>query len=320
MKNIIPCIIITFLVCACGSPSGEKANPISNSLSGPLFTLLDAKTTGVDFVNVNKQDVNRNIFSYHYYFNGGGVAVADFDNDGLPDLFFTANMGSDKLYKNKGDMKFEDITEKAGVNGFGHGLKNTWSTGVTIADVNNDGFLDIYICKSGLFPKPIGLKNLLYINNKNMTFTEQGTKYGIDDEGHSTQAVFFDYDQDRDLDLYVLNHSVRFAENIYKLENLLDQPGFQEKHSGNFYKNEGGKFIKVTEEAGLMKYGFGLGVVASDINHDGWTDLYVANDFSRPDAMYINQKDGTFKDQIKTRTGHISYYSMGCEIWRLPII
>ena len=314
MKNIILCIAISVL-CACGSsPTSQTSKSNSNSFNGPLFTLLDAKETGVDFVNVNKQDINRNIFSYHYYFNGGGVAVADFDNDGLPDLFFTANMGSDKLYRNKGNMKFEDITAKAGVDGFGHGLKNTWSTGVTIADVNNDGYMDIYVCKSGLFPKPIGLKNLLYINNKNMTFTEMGSKFGIDDEGHSTQAVFFDYDQDRDLDLYVLNHSVRFAENIYTLETMLDKPGFQEMHSGNFYKNEGGKFTKVTEEVGLMKYGFGLGVVASDINHDGWTDLYVANDFSRPDAMYINQKDGTFKDEIKTKTGHISYYSMGCDI------
>lgn len=315
MKNYLICLLAFTIVLSCGETTSDgTSSNVGTTSKGPLFTLLDAKQTGIDFVNVNKQDVNRNIFSYHYYFNGGGVAVADFDNDGLQDLFFTANMGSDKLYHNKGDMKFEDITLKAGVNGFGHGIKNSWSTGVTVADVNNDGYLDIYICKSGLFPKPIGLKNLLYINNKNLTFTESGSKYGIDDEGHSTQAVFFDYDQDRDLDLYVLNHSVRFAENIYSLESMMDKPGFQEQHSGNFYKNDGGKFTKVTKEAGLMKYGFGLGVVASDINQDGWVDLYVANDFSRPDAMYINQKNGTFKDEIESRTGHISYYSMGCDI------
>jgi len=314
MKNYFICLIAIFVVISCGEPSGNVADKSAGTFNGPLFTLLDAKDTGIDFVNENKQDVNRNIFSYHYYFNGGGVAIADFDNDGLPDVYFTANMGSDKLYHNKGNLKFEDITQTAGVDGFGHGIKNSWSTGVTIADVNNDGYMDIYICKSGLFPKPIGLKNLLYINNKNLTFTEMGSKYGIDDEGHSTQAVFFDFDQDRDLDLYVMNHSVRFAENIYTLEGMMNQPGFQAQHSGNFYKNEGGKFLKVTKEVGLNKYGFGLGVVASDINHDGWTDLYVANDFSRPDAMYINQQNGTFKDEIKTRTGHISYYSMGCDI------
>jgi len=314
MKNYIFCLLTLFNIGACSNPAGDTSNKSTEPFEGALFTLLDAKDTGIDFVNVNKQDVNRNIFSYHYYFNGGGVAIADFDNDGLPDVFFTANMGSDKLYHNKGNLKFEDITQTAGVDGFGHGLKNTWSTGVTIADVNNDGYMDIYICKSGLFPKPIGLKNLLYVNNKNLTFTEMGSKFGVDDEGHSTQAVFFDYDQDRDLDLYVMNHSVRFAENIYTLEGMMDQPGFQAQHSGNFYKNEGGKFIKITEEVGLNKYGYGLGVVASDINHDGWTDLYVANDFSRPDAMYINQKNGTFKDEVKTRTGHVSYYSMGCDI------
>lgn len=316
MKDFLPFIFLLCLLCACqdnASDVGQKSKPVKTD--GPLFTLLGKNETGVDFVNVNKQDVVRNIFAYHYFFNGGGVVVADFDNDDLPDLYFTANMGSDKLYKNLGNLNFKDITASSGANGFGHGFENSWSTGATIADVNNDGLLDIYVCKSGAFPQAVGRQNLLYINKGNMNFVEAGAEWGINDTGHSTQAVFFDMDQDRDLDLYVMNHSINFNENIYAVAERLKDKNYVAQYSGNLYRNDGfKKFTKITEQAGMLKYGFGLGVVASDYNHDGWTDLYVANDFSRPDFMYINNKNGTFTDVIKAKTGHISYYSMGVDI------
>lgn len=316
MKDFLPYLLLFCLLFSCQeNPSDGSSTSKTLKTSGPLFTKLDKGHTGIDFVNVNKQDVVRNIFAYHYFFNGGGVVVADFDNDKLPDLFFTANMGSDKLYKNLGDLKFKDVTASSGANGFGHGFQNSWSTGATVADVNNDGLLDLYVCKSGAFPQPVGRQNLLYINKGNMNFVEAGAEWGLNDTGHSTQAVFFDMDKDRDLDLYVMNHSVNFNENIYAVAEKLKDKNYVAQYSGNLYRNDGfKKFTKVTEQAGMLKYGFGLGVVASDYNHDGWTDLYVANDFSRPDFMYINNKNGTFTDVIKEKTGHISYYSMGVDI------
>ena len=316
MKDFLPFIFLFCLIFSCqDNPTGEGQISKALDTKAPLFTLLGKNDTGIDFVNVNQQDVVRNIFAYHYFFNGGGVVVADFDNDQLPDLFFTANMGSDKLYKNLGDLKFKDVTASSTVNGFGHGFENSWSTGATVADVNNDGLLDIYVCKSGAFPQAVGRQNLLYINKGNMSFVEAGINWGINDTGHSTQAVFFDMDKDRDLDLYVMNHSINFNENIYAVAEKLKDKNYVAQYSGNLYRNDGfKKFTKVTEQAGMLKYGFGLGLVASDYNHDGWTDLYVANDFSRPDFMYVNNKDGTFTDVIKEKTGHISYYSMGVDI------
>jgi len=279
------------------------------------FDLLESKHTGLDFKNTIKQNSTLNTLYYTYLFNGGGVGAGDINNDGLVDLYFCGNQVPNKLFLNKGNMQFEDITESAGVDGQTVQGLNTWSSGVCLVDINNDGYLDLYVVRGG--PHDWTNKaNLLYINNKNLTFTEQAAKFGIDDKGFGTHATFFDADNDNDLDLYVLNHPVFFQVPIHKVYETLNAnktilPGI----SGKLYKNNGKNgFVDVTENAGLLKYGYGLGVNASDINQDGWVDLYVSNDFSGPDFMFINQKNGTFKDEINSRTKHISYYGMGCDI------
>ena len=304
-------LILVFLIIFLGiSCSNDTSTTPSSSFSGPLFNRV--KDSGVDFVNKLTPTVRLSTFNYQYFQNGGGVAVADFNNDELPDLFFTSNQESDKLYINKGNLKFEDITEKAGVAGWGHKIIDSWSTGATVADVNKDGYMDIYVCKSGPYKNGQGTENLLYINNRDLTFTERSKEYGLNNNGHSTQAVFFDYDKDLDLDLYVLNHSDLFG-NLEAAYEKAKDINFSRKHSGVLYRNDGKKFTDVSMEAGIVKFGYGLGLVASDLNQDGWTDLYVANDFSRPDFLFINQGDGTFKDEMKESTGHTSYYSMGCD-------
>ncbi|MEZ4887598.1 MAG: VCBS repeat-containing protein [Chitinophagales bacterium] len=300
----------------------EKTN---SSNSAKLFTFLSSEKTGIQFSNEIQQSQDINIIYYDYLFNGGGVAVGDFNNDGLQDAYFTGNFVPNKLYLNKGNFQFEDITERAKVDGWyvlPDGKKrSTWSSGATVVDINNDGWLDIYVCKSGPYNNDDAKRNLLFVNNgdanEGISFTESAKEYGIDDTGHSTQATFFDYDKDGDLDLYVLNHAVYFTnismgEAFQRTEQ--DKAELQ-KVSSHFYENQGnGKFREATGEAGLLRYGYGLGVVASDLNNDGWTDLYVSCDFSTPDYLFINNKNGTFRDAIKEMTGHISYYGMGCDI------
>jgi len=282
-----------------------------------IFSLI--KDTGIDFTNPLTQTTKFSTFDYQYFQNGGGVAIADFDQDGLEDIFFTSNMKGDRIYKNEGDFKFKDVTSVAGADGFGHNIENSWSTGVTIADINEDGYPDIYICKSGNAKSGEATENVLYINNKDFTFVERSEMYGLNDAGHSTQAVFFDADRDGDLDAYILNHSISFG-NGGKAFMIDQDPQEARPHSGSFYINENQKFRDITLESGLSTFGYGLGVVASDLNNDGWTDLFVANDFSRPDRMYINQtgknnSNGKIKfiDEIRTSVGHTSFYSMGCD-------
>ncbi|MCH8902777.1 MAG: VCBS repeat-containing protein [Bacteroidetes bacterium] len=281
-----------------------------------LFTLLPEKRTGISFVNEIVQTAQFNILFYEYYFNGGGVAIGDVNNDDLPDIYFTGNLVPNRLYLNLGDLRFEDVTEKAGVDGWVQAVPYSWSTGVTMVDINNDGLLDIYVCKSGPFESIEARENLLFINNGDETFTEKGKEYGLNDNGYSTQATFFDYDKDGDLDLYVLNHPDYFSRlDINQASEAVKNIQELARISGNLYRNNGDEsFSKVTEEAGLLKYGYGLGVVAADLNNDGWTDLYVSNDFSTPDCMFINNKNGTFSDVVKTSTSHISFYGMGCDV------
>ncbi|MFK7907831.1 MAG: VCBS repeat-containing protein, partial [Chitinophagales bacterium] len=321
----ICCVLLTS--CNSGEPTGTKnetskaTSGVSTSNASKLFTFLPPEKTGIEFTNTIKQSPDINIIYYDYLFTGGGVAVADFNKDGLQDVYFTGNFTPNKLYLNKGGFQFEDITDKAGVDAWyvlPDGKKrSTWSSGVTIVDINKDGWLDIYVCKSGPYNSDEARRNLLFVNNGDLTFTERAKEYGVDDTGHSTQATFFDYDKDGDLDLYVLNHAVYFT-NISMGEAFLrtDQDRAElQKVSSHFYENQGnGKFKEVTGKAGLLRYGYGLGVVASDLNNDGWTDLYVSCDFSTPDYLFINNKDGTFRDAIKEMTGHISYYGMGCDI------
>ena len=273
----------------------------------PLFTLIPATTTGVSFSNVIIEQESFNVLEYEYFYNGAGVAAGDINNDGLPDLFFTSNLGPDKLYLNLGDWTFKDITEQAGIRHY-----PTWTTGVTMADVNGDGWLDIYVCRSGDVA-PDRRRNVLYINNGDLTFSDQAKQYGLDDAAYSNHANFFDYDLDGDLDVYLLNHSIR-RYSKFVVEYMRAQ---RDSLAGDkLYRNDGGIFTDVSEEAGIIgnPLGFGLSVIASDINQDGWPDLYVANDYIEDDYLYINQRDGTFVESIRDYLTHASYSSMGADI------
>jgi hypothetical protein len=273
---------------------------------------MTPEQTNIPFSNKLSYDRNFNIYTYRNFYNGGGVAIGDINNDSLPDLFFTANMESNKLFLNKGNLKFEDITEKAGI-----GKKGKWSTGVSMADVNGDGLLDIYICNSGDI-KGDKRENELYINNGSaggkVTFTEKGHEYGVDDRGLSTHAAFFDFDKDGDLDMFLLNNSFK-AIGTFNLQrnerNIRDSTG-----GHKFFRNDGNHFVDISEQAGIYGsvIGFGLGVTVGDINRDGWQDIYVSNDFFERDYLYINNHDGTFKETLEDEMVSISNASMGADM------
>jgi len=296
----------------------NESEEIKNTPSKPYdqqlnFSLKNASETGIDFANELEEifDEEFTLSDYEYFYNGAGVAIGDLNNDGLADIYFSGNMVDDRLYLNQGGLKFKDISESSGI----WIDRAHWSTGANMVDINKDGLLDIYVAQAGPYKNAEERANLLFINNGDLTFSEKASEYGLDDKGISIQSSFFDYDKDGDLDCYVSNESPLskvFFESLY----LLNQEGKDlDQHSGHLYRNEGnGKFKKVTEEAGLLQLGFGLGAVAGDLNDDGWTDLYIANDYSIPDFMYINQKDGTFKDEIKERTKQIAYFSMGADV------
>jgi enediyne biosynthesis protein E4 len=274
-----------------------------------LFTLLPSSLTHADFVNeldFEKQLKEKfNIYTFRNFYNGGGTAIGDVNNDGLPDIFMTSNMGRNVLYLNKGNFEFEDITAKAGVES-----KGQWSTGVSFADVNGDGWLDIYICNSGNF-KGENNRNKLYINNGNLTFTEQAAKYGIEGSGNSTQGVFFDYDRDGDLDLFLLNNYAKAIGSFTMQKNLRD---VRDSLGGDkLFRNDNGKFVDVSEKAGIYGsvIGFGMGVTVGDIDRDGWLDIYVSNDFFERDYIYLNNHDGTFRENLVNMMKSVSAASMG---------
>ncbi len=287
-----------------------------------LFTSLPSSHTGIDFSNDLILKENFDVFRYRNYYNGGGVAIGDINNDGLPDIYLTANMQANKLYLNKGNFQFEDITETAGVGG-----SRSWSTGVSMADVNGDGLLDIYVCNSGDV-KGGRRENELYINNGDLTFSEKASAYGLDDKGFGTHAVFFDYDQDGDLDCYILNNSFRPVSSL-GYENIRDQRDStggdkllrNEIIRSDAIQNSGiptdgiAKFTDVSSEAGIFGsvIGFGLGVTITDINLDTWPDIYVSNDFFERDYLYINQKNGKFSEELPQRIGHTSHFAMGTD-------
>jgi len=300
MKNIIKLSYISLFLVLISSCSKETEKEQTT-----IFNQISHTSSGIDFKNILIENDSINYFTYSYIYMGGGVSVGDINNDGLPDLYFTGNQVSNKLFLNKGNLKFEDITKKAGVSG-----SKYWQTGVTMADVNNDGFLDIYCSVSGKFGDK---KNQLFINNKDNTFTEQAEKFGLADTGNSVNATFFDYDNDGDLDVYVANYPpLKFNSPAFvyqmKMKNVKDQ------ESDHLYRNDGETFTNVTEQAGVKSFGLSLSATVGDLNNDGWQDLYVSNDFSSPDLMYINQKDGTFKEVIKKATAHTAFYGMGVDI------
>ena len=303
MRNtLILCFFFAFgAFFSCNSKKDSQA---------PLFELLSPQQTGVDFVNTVIENDSLNVLEFEYMYNGGGVAVGDFNHDNLPDLFFTGNNVSSRLYLNKGNMKFEDVTSAAGL------TTTQWAEGVTLVDINNDGLLDIYVSTSSAYRNQQNA-NLLFVNNGVSangipTFTERATEYGIADTSYNTQAAFFDYNKDGYLDLYVLsNAKEEFNPNTIRKKNL-DGSG---KSTDKLYRNNGnGTFSNVSAEAGILVEGYGLGMVISDINKDGWPDIYVANDFITNDILYINNGDGTFSNQIKDMLKHQSMYGMGTDV------
>ena len=289
--------------------AGALAVACSPAKKEPLLVEQSPEATGILFANTVTENADNNVLNYPYYFNGGGVAVGDINNDGLPDVYFSGNMVPNRLYLNKGNFEFEDITEAAGV-----AAPEGWKTGVTFTDVNLDGHLDIYVCRSAMSDSTLR-KNLLFINNGDRTFTEQAARYGVDDNSYSTHASFFDYDKDGDPDLFVLNHSLpKYAGFSNLLKNYKNQKGA--KFQSKLYENDQGIFRDVSANAGIINnvLSFGLGIAVSDVNGDGWPDLYISNDFNEEDYLYINNRDKTFTNVVRDAMGHVSLFSMGSDI------
>ncbi|MEO8821582.1 MAG: VCBS repeat-containing protein [Ginsengibacter sp.] len=302
LKGIIP-IGLVFILFSCNTKKQL-----------PLFQLME--NTGIDFDNKVTDGKLENSFLFRNFYNGGGVAIGDLNNDGLADVVLTSNMGDNKIYLNKGDFKFKDVTAKSGLR-----QDSMWSTGVTLVDINNDGWLDIYICNSGHMTNG-NRRNKLYINNHDMTFTEEAHKYGLDISGYTTQVSFFDYDGDGDLDCFMINNSP-IPVNTLNNANKRDLPesewnvaDFLKGGGNHLFRNDNGHFTEVTAQAGIHTslISFGLGVSVADLNGDGWPDIYVSNDSYERDYLYINQKNGTFKDETDSCIQHMSMSSMGADI------
>lgn len=293
--------VVILLFISCHKNDGQVAET-------PLFNLLPSSQTGITFNNKVVDDGKFNVFNYRNFYNGGGVAIGDINNDGKPDIVFTSNQGLCKLYINKGNWKFEDVTAKSGLNAY-----HRWHTGITMVDINGDGWLDIYISNSG------GLgsgetANELYINQKDGTFKEEAEKYGLADKGLSTQAIFFDFDHDGDLDCFVLNNSYR---PIGSFGYTRDLRNVRDPLNGDrLYRNDNGKFVDISAQAGIYgsEIGFGLGIAAGDMFNTGWDDMYVSNDFFEHDYLYRNQHNGTFKEISNDAMGHMSMSSMGSDL------
>jgi hypothetical protein len=294
-KTIFP--IISILILAACKDDRSK-----------LFTRLEEGRTGINFRNLLQESEEMNLLVYSYFYNGAGVAIGDINDDGLQDIFFSGNMVKNRLFLNKGNFKFEDITEKSGV-----AEKQGWCTGTTMVDVNTDGRVDIYVCRSADVD-PARRKNLLFINNGDLTFTEKAETYGLADEGYSTQASFFDYDKDGDLDMFLINHSLQ-----QYTTGAQESPGIREQKNPQFanklFKNNNGLFSDVSDQAGITSnvLTFGLGVAISDIDKDGWPDIHVSNDFNEPDYLFINNRDGTFSEKLKECMDQASLFSMGSD-------
>ena len=324
LKNIIFFVLIVFVSCGEGEKKAENATtktvkkdtqsqPVA-IVNKPLFTQLSHEETGIYFINRNSETDEFNYYTYEYYYNGGGVAVGDFNNDGFEDIYMTTNMASDRLYLNIGNLKFQDITDHSKIN---LNLAD-WSTGVTVVDINNDGWLDIFVSRSGWFKgeKAGLLRNLLFVNNGDLTFTERGIEYGFTDLSPTTQSCFFDADNDGDLDVYQVNHITDWYIKTGVKNGKLLKGKLREgtDFSDRYYENVNGKYIDKTKSSGLNNSTHGLGVIASDFDNDGWQDLYIANDYEEPDYMLMNQKNGKFKNKINSALKHISKFSMGVDV------
>ncbi|MFA6945089.1 MAG: VCBS repeat-containing protein [Pedobacter sp.] len=297
LKKIFAAALLSLVLSGCANKNDK------------LFTLMDEDDTGIDYRNMLLESDDMNVMNYSYFYNGAGVSVGDINNDGLQDLLFTGNMVKNRLYVNKGNFEFENITEKSGI-----ASMQGWCTGATMVDINGDGNLDIYICRSADID-PARRKNLLFINNGDLTFTDKAEEYGLADQGYSTQASFFDYDKDGDLDMFLINHSLQqYTTGVQENVQLRKEqnPNFANK----LYRNDNGHFRDISTEAGITSnvLTFGLGVAVSDINSDNWPDIYVSNDFNEPDYLFINNGNGTFTDKLTESMSQISMYSMGSDV------
>ncbi|MEO5905741.1 MAG: VCBS repeat-containing protein, partial [Saprospiraceae bacterium] len=294
--------MVTYLFVFIACSRQETSSP------SETFQILSKDRTGIEFNNQLKESDSLNILQYLYYYNGGGVAIGDINNDDLPDIYFSGNQVNNKLYVNLGNMKFKDVTKKAGVV-----CSGTWNTGVSMVDINGDGLLDIYVCQVDRMGPKKG-SNKLFINNGNLTFTESAAAYGLDFTGLATHAAFLDYDRDGDLDCYLLNHSLKDPEQ-FKPAAVTRQ--VSDGVSGDrLLQNQNGIFTDVSSNAGISSssIGFGLGIDVGDLNRDGWPDIYIGNDFHENDYLYLNNRNGTFREIISTATGHTSNFTMGVAI------
>ncbi len=291
--------------------SNTETSDLTES-DAPVFKLMNPDLTGIKFTNTSVESLERNFGHYDYFYNGGGVGLGDFNNDGLQDVFLAGNDASSKLYQNLGEFKFKDVTLQSGI------ANHKWATGVTVVDINDDGLLDIYVANSGPNLEDDKLSNQLFVNQGGMKFVEQAALYGIDDSSYSTQGVFFDIDHDSDLDLLVVNHSLfNYGSSPQEWEMALKSSSSDvyKKSCNTLYRNEGnGQFVDITESSGIFRPGFGLGAAVSDLNQDGHLDVYITNDYYVPDFVFYGNGNGSFREDAKSTLGHSSYYAMGCDV------
>ena len=303
-SGFVKFVIAGSLICFCACKN-EK-------IPETFFKDVPSSQSNIDFENTLSYTDDFNIIEYLYFYNGGGVSLGDINNDGLADIYFSSNQRSNMLYLNKGNFEFEDITSKAGVAGVGN-----WKTGVTMADVNADGFLDIFVCGVGKYKRFDG-RNQLFINNGDLTFTDRTDEYGLHFEGFSTQSLFFDYDNDGDLDMYLANHAVHTVRSYghSSLRYQIDPLSGDKLYQNEFSQTGKHHFRDVTSATGIYssQIGYALAVTASDVNQDGYADIYVSNDFHENDYLYINQRNGTFQQMLEKSIPHSSRFSMGCDI------
>ncbi len=312
-KILFKILVFSLLIYSCkqkDESNNENSSQATNS-EQKIFKKVNTRHSKLLFQNSISENLEtkENLFNYDYFYNGAGVGVEDLDNDGLLDVFFCGNQIENKIFKNNGDLQFEDVSTQANIND-----RKIWANGITFVDINNDGLIDIYISQGGPFNRE-KRKNCLYINKGNLIFEEKAELYGLADDGISTQSVFFDFDNDGDVDCLVMNENELYGYDPISLSRIVSQNQENQKYnSSHLYRNDNGLFVDVTKESGIEQPIFGLGLTVSDFNNDGWLDFYIASDYYIPDALFINNHDGTFKDEIKTYTNHVSFYGMGLDV------